>query len=217
MKYPSFRSFRTFIQDWFDRDVVKAIPPDEAEAQADAIKNGLTGVTPEVLVRAVFSLDTSEEAVAEAEDRLAKMPLANQFAFRLLVGWRKQEAGPLTAEEEADLDDAVDGLRRCCFAAIGDWSVPGDLPFLIYNREMGAWVMIERRDTGAFIEDRLLVELELHRKLSAQGFLTAALESRFKDLPAAVKCDLMDEFDKSNTRKARALKFQLWRTIPRSG
>jgi hypothetical protein len=214
MKYPNLRSFRSLVEVWFAREVVQPILVEVADAQDAAIQDGLAGVTPEVLVRAVFTPGTSEEALVEAENRLAKSPLANRFAFRLLVGWRKEQAGPLTAEDEADLDDAVAGLRGCCFTAIGDWSVPGDRPTLIYNRETERWVRTDRGVTAAFIEDRLLFEMQPYRGLSAQALLTMALERRFKDLPRAIKCDLMDEFDKANTRKAKVLKFRSYSGDP---
>jgi hypothetical protein len=216
MKYSNLRSFRSLVEAWFAREVVQPISVEEAEAQDAAIKNGLAGVTPEVLVRAVFNSSSSEEALVEAENRLAKSPLANRFAFRFLVGWRKQEAGPLTAGDEADLGDAVDGLRGCCFTAIGDWSVPGDRPTLIYNRETERLVRTDRRVTAGFIEDRLLAELEKYRKLSPQALLTAALESQFKNLPRAVKYDFIDEFDKSNTDKAQVLRFSTYGIDPTS-
>jgi hypothetical protein len=203
MKYSNLRSFQTFIEAWFAREVVEAISMAEDQAQREAIKNGLADVTPEVLVRAVFSLDTSEEAVAEAEHRLGKTPLANQFAFRVLVGWRKQEARTLRPKDAADLDDAVDGLCRCCFTAIGDWSAPGDSPTWIYAKGMDRLVRTDRRETAAFMNYRLSIILSEYRELPDQTLLCMALHGDFKDFPAEMRCDFIDEMRKQTTRKAQ--------------
>jgi hypothetical protein len=187
-----------------EMNAVLAILEPEVAAQPEA---DLCAVEPEVLVAALSTPGLSEEAASEIEARLAKTPKANRFAFRVLVGWGKEQTGPLTLEEAADLDDAVDGLRRCCFKAIAEMWVPGDRPPLIYVPEMGMWVRTSRDDTAAFIEDRLLVELEPYRFVSREDLLVHALRGHFKNLPRAIRFDLIDEFRKSLTHKARVLNF----------
>lgn len=167
----------------------------------------------DALVAALDDPARTKQAAAEITKRLEATPKANRFAYRVLRGWSQQEAGLLTPKDDADLADAIDGLRRCCFSAIPDLWAPGDRADR-YNPNAGIWVKGSRDNTADFIQDRILDLLNSSRYLSEQELLLLALRGAFKNLPREIRFDLIDVIRKQYTRKVRTLTFLSFDATP---
>ena len=157
----------------------------------------LSAATPEVLVVALDDPELCEQAQSEINERLARTPKANQCALRFLRGWARERSRLPTAQEQADLADAWDGLERICFKAIGDRWLPGDPPPVMLNEETGRLVRTERALTRFFIEERIWDFLLSFRERSERDLLLFALKREFSHLPRAIVCDLIDEIRKA--------------------
>ena len=183
-----------------------AAPSAEA-GDAEASGEDISALGPDALVAALDVPARAKQATAEITKRLEATPKANRFAYRVLRGRSREEAGLLTPKDEADLADAVDGLRRVCFKAIGSLYATGDQPPRVYVPEIDNWVTTDRENTAIFIEDRILELLQPYRCLSERELLVLALKAEFKNLPREIYCDLVDLVRKQYTRKAQVLNF----------
>lgn len=183
--------------------------PEEPEACGDDVST----LEPEALVAALDVPATAKQAAAEITKRLELTPKANRFAYRVLRGWSQEEAGLLTPKDDADLADACDGLRRVCFKAIGILYATGDRP-PCYVPQLDDWVTTDRQNTAIFLEDRILELLKPYRPLSERELLMRALKGEFKNLPRAIRFDLIDLIRKQYTEKAQALNFLSFDATP---
>jgi hypothetical protein len=187
-----------------------------ALAQAETpepAETDLSAVEPEILVAALDDPAKREIAASEIKNRLERTPKANRFAYRFLLGWSRERVRALTSEEAADLADAIDGLRRCCFRAISDLWAPGDRADR-YNPNARIWVKGSRDNTADFIQDRVVEILQMYRYVSERELLILALRGAFKNLPRQIRFDLIDVIRKQYTRKGRTLTFLSFDATP---
>jgi hypothetical protein len=150
----------------------------------------------EQLIAALDNSSKLERARAEIDRRLSQTPKANRFAYRFALMWSRERTRLLSPHEAVDLKDALDGLRRCCFKAIGTQ----------------LWAPCYRGDdksetTLRFVEDRIIALLEPCAQFPESELLILALREKFKNIPAAIRCDLLDRIRKEYTKKAKVLTF----------
>jgi hypothetical protein len=162
-------------------------------------ENDLSTAEPEALAEALDDPARRETAEDEIKYRLSKTPLANRFAYRFLLMWNRGRVRSLSPDEAADLARALDGLRCCCFKAIGVLlRAPG------YRGDNRGF---DPDTTRRFIEDRILEILSPYGNWQESELLVLALGRHFKNLPAGIRCDLIDAIRKEYTRKAKVLTF----------